>query len=80
MKISQININTTYKNEQAINTIKKYLSNNTDNIYLSEKEFGEPITETKIVTKIHAIAKNIIWKELFNQQYEAFIRILKSQI
>ena len=31
-----------------------------------ESEFGEPLTETKIVTKIHAIAKKYGVKTIFN--------------
>ena len=44
-------------NEQAINSIKNYINKHKDNTYLFENEFGEPLTETQIVTKIHTIAK-----------------------
>ena len=53
-------------NEQLINTIKKYLNTHKNNTYLFENEFGEPLTETQIVTKIHAIAKQYGVKTIFN--------------
>ena len=53
-------------NEQLISTIKKYLNTHKNNTYLFESEFGEPLTETQIVTKIHAIAKKYGVKTIFN--------------
>ena len=52
-------------NEQAISTIKNYLSKHKNITYLFENEFGEPLTETQIVTKIHAIAKKYNLKGAF---------------
>ena len=53
-------------NEQAISTIKNYLSEHKDNTYLFENEFGEPLTETQIVTKKYAIAKKYGLKGAFS--------------
>ena len=44
-------------NEQAISTIKFYCSKHKDNTYLFENEFGEPLTETKIVSKYMLLLK-----------------------
>ena len=54
------------KNEQAISTIKNYWSKHKDNTYLFENEFGEPLTETQIGTKIHPIAKKYNLKGAFS--------------
>ena len=40
-------------NEQAINSIKNYINKHKTNTYLFEDEFGNPLTETQIVTKPH---------------------------
>ena len=53
-------------NEQAINSIKNYINKHKDNTYLFENEFGEPLTETQIVTKIHGIAKKYNLKGAFS--------------
>ena len=53
-------------NEQLISTIKKYLNTHKNNTYLFEDEFGEPLTETQIVTKILAIAKKYHLKTVFS--------------
>ena len=37
-----------------------------NNTYLFESEFGEPLTETQIVTKISAIAKKYNLKKIFS--------------
>ena len=42
------------------------MSKHKDNAYLFENEFGEPLTETQIVTKIHAIAKKYNLKGAFS--------------
>ena len=53
-------------NGQLINTIKKYLNTHKNKTYLFENEFGEPLTETQIVTKIAAIAKKYNLKTIFS--------------
>ena len=44
----------------------KIMKINKDNTYLIENEFGEPLTETQIVTKIHDIAKKYNLKGAFS--------------
>ena len=53
-------------NEQAINTIKNYINKHKNNTYLFEDEFGDPLTETQIVTKIYSIAKKYNLKGAFS--------------
>ena len=53
-------------NEQAINSIKTYINKHKNNTYLFEDEFGNPLTETQIVTKIYSIAKKNNLKGAFS--------------